>query len=126
MTHLGEQIAELRQDSGITQKELGKILCVTSGTISNYENGVHLPDVEKLIALADYFHVSTDYLLGRTSSNILPEMLQAPIAEGKTLADIMATFVRLPKNRQKALVLIISDLEIHQMIDEYSKMGDNQ
>ncbi len=126
MAHLGELIAELRQDNGITQKELGKILCVTSGTISNYENGIHSPDVETLIALADYFHVSTDYLLGRTSSNILPEMLQISVAEGKTLADIMAAFIKLPASRQKALALIISDLGIHQMIDEYSKMEGNQ
>ena len=39
MAHLGELIAELRQDKGLTQKELGDILCVSSGTISNYENG---------------------------------------------------------------------------------------
>lgn len=62
MAHLGELIAELRQDRGLTQKELGDILCVSSGTISNYENGVHLPDVDKVIALANYFHVTTDYL----------------------------------------------------------------
>ena len=48
MAHLGELIAELRQDRGLTQKELGDILCVSSGTISNYENGVHLPDVDML------------------------------------------------------------------------------
>ena len=70
MAHLGELIAELRQDKGLTQKELGDILCVSSGTISNYENGVHLPDVDKVIALANFFHVTTDYLLGRTSSNL--------------------------------------------------------
>lgn len=40
MAHLGELIAELRLDKGLTQKELGNILCVSSGTISNYENGV--------------------------------------------------------------------------------------
>lgn len=52
MAHLGELIAELRQDKGLTQKELGDILCVSSGTISNYENGVHLPDVDKVISFA--------------------------------------------------------------------------
>lgn len=49
MAHLGELIAELRQDKGLTQKELGDILCVSSGTISNYENGVHLPDVDNIV-----------------------------------------------------------------------------
>ena len=59
MAHIGELIAELRQDNGMTQRQLGEILSVTSGTISNYENGVHLPDIEKVIILADYFHVGT-------------------------------------------------------------------
>ena len=125
MAHLGELIAELRQDKGLTQKELGDILCVSSGTISNYENGVHLPDVDKVIALANYFHVTTDYLLGRTSSN-LPELLQQAITNEKTLGDVMASFAKLPANRQAALSLIISDMEVRQMIDTYSKTGDSK
>ena len=119
--HLGELIAELRQD-----KELGDILCVSSGTISNYENGVHLPDVDKVIALANYFHVTTDYLLGRTSSNLPVELLQQAITNEKTLGDVMASFAKLPANRQAALSLIISDMEVRQMIDTYSKTGDSK
>lgn len=126
MAHLGELIAELRQDRGPTQKELGDILCVSSGTISNYENGVHLPDVDKVIALANYFHVTTDYLLGRTSSNLPVELLQQAITNEKTLGDVMASFAKLPANRQAALSLIISDMEVRQMIDTYSKTGDSK
>lgn len=126
MAHLGELIAELWQDRGLTQKELGDILCVSSGTISNYENGVHLPDVDKVIALANYFHVTTDYLLGRTSSNLPVELLQQAITNEKTLGDVMASFAKLPANRQAALSLIISDMEVRQMIDTYSKTGDSK
>lgn len=126
MAHLGELIAELRQDRGLTQKELGDILCVSSGTISNYENGAHLPDVDKVIALANYFHVTTDYLLGRTSSNLPVELLQQAITNEKTLGDVMASFAKLPANRQAALSLIISDMEVRQMIDTYSKTGDSK
>ena len=126
MAHLGELIAELRQDRGLTQKELGDILCVSSGTISNYVNRVHLPDVDKVIALANYFHVTTDYLLGRTSSNLPVELLQQAITNEKTLGDVMASFAKLPANRQAALSLIISDMEVRQMIDTYSKTGDSK
>ena len=45
MAQLGDILAELRQERGLTQKELGQVLCVSTGTISNYENGVHLPDL---------------------------------------------------------------------------------
>lgn len=123
MAHLGELLAELRQDKGLTQKELGQVICVSPGTISNYENGVHLPDAEKLIELADYFHVTTDYLLGRTSANISSDMLQHKITDNKTISDILNIFIKLPRNRQQALALIMSDMEINFMIDEYSKKG---
>ena len=63
---IGKDLAKLRQERRLTKEQLGQVLCVSAGTISNYEKGVHLPDADKLIMLADYFHVSTDYLLGRT------------------------------------------------------------
>lgn len=67
MGKFGEKLAELRQDHKMTQRALAQRLHVTSGTISNYENGNHLPDVDKLVDLADLFGVSTDYLLDRCS-----------------------------------------------------------
>lgn len=109
-----------------TLRNAKHILCVSSGTISNYENGVHLPDVDKVIALANYFHVTTDYLLGRTSSNLPVELLQQAITNEKTLGDVMASFAKLPANRQAPLSLIISDMEVRQMIDTYSKTGDSK
>ena len=66
MAQLGKILAKLRQERRLTKEQLGQVLCVSAGTISNYEKDVHLPDADKLIMLADYFHVSTDYLLGRT------------------------------------------------------------
>lgn len=67
MAQFGDLLAELRQDRGLTQSELGKVISVTSGTISNYEHGFHLPDLEKLVLLADYFGVSTDLYTIRRS-----------------------------------------------------------
>ena len=51
MGKFGEKLAELRQDHKMTQRALAQRLHVTSGTISNYENGNHLPDVDKLVSL---------------------------------------------------------------------------
>ena len=64
LTRFGEILMQLRQEKHLSQAELGRIIYVSGGTISNYENGVHYPDVEKLFKLADYFEVSIDYLLG--------------------------------------------------------------
>lgn len=58
MNQFGSLLAELRTDHKLTQRDLANILYVSPGTISNYENGNHMPDPEKLILLADFFHVT--------------------------------------------------------------------
>ena len=62
---IGAAISDLRKERNISQKELAAYLHVSIGTISNYENGVRYPDLEKVCKLADFFDVSVDYLLGR-------------------------------------------------------------
>ena len=61
----GKTLKELRTEKQIGQIELSKKLGVTSGMISNWENGVHEPKLSNLIAIADFFDVSIDYLAGR-------------------------------------------------------------
>jgi transcriptional regulator with XRE-family HTH domain len=63
---LGERLQLLRKNRNLSQKELAVHLKYTVSTISNYESNTHFPDLHTLCRLADYYHVSTDYLLGRT------------------------------------------------------------
>ena len=79
MAHVGEILAELRNDRELSQKELGRVLHIGGGTISCYERGSSLPNSDRIAQIADYFHVTTDYLLGRTSYNISPDYLAEPI-----------------------------------------------
>jgi len=55
---------ELRKEKGITQSELAEILGVSFQTISKWENGVTIPDVKNVIAMAEFFDVTTDQILG--------------------------------------------------------------
>ena len=48
------------------QKDLAELLKVTPRAMRNYESGLHEPSYDNLIALADYFDVSIDYLVGRS------------------------------------------------------------
>ncbi|MDE6676020.1 MAG: helix-turn-helix domain-containing protein [Acetatifactor sp.] len=64
--NFGKTLQNLRTERGIFQKELAAALHLSVGTVSNYEEGVSSPDLEMLCRIADYFQVSTDYLLGRT------------------------------------------------------------
>lgn len=63
--NLGKTILELRKKKNVTQEDLAAELGVTAAAVSKWENGYTLPDVLMLCALADYFQVTTDELLGR-------------------------------------------------------------
>ena len=60
---LGEKIAEKRKEQGLTQAELAEKMLVTRQTVSRWEAGTVLPDVEKIGMLATILGVSCDYLL---------------------------------------------------------------
>lgn len=63
----------LRQSKGLNQTQLGEKLGVKKQSISNWENNNIMPSVEMLVKIADYFAVSTDYLLDRDiPSNDIP------------------------------------------------------
>ncbi|MNR48304.1 HTH-type transcriptional regulator Xre [compost metagenome] len=61
----GKRLAELRNSKEISQYELASQMNLSRGQIANYEQGTREPDFATLIALADYFEVSLDSLLGR-------------------------------------------------------------
>ena len=65
-----ERIASLIEEEGITASKLSKDLGFNSGAISNWKKGRAKPGTEAIIKIADYFNVTTDYLLGRYTNQI--------------------------------------------------------
>jgi len=61
----GKNLRTLRLSEKISQDELGKNLGVCNQTVSFWEIGKREPDLDTLVKIADYFQVSTDYLLGK-------------------------------------------------------------
>ena len=59
-------VRNLREDSDLKQREVADILHVSQNTYSQYETGTIELTAEKLLLLADFYHTSVDYLLGRT------------------------------------------------------------
>jgi len=112
MANFGELLAELRQDNRLTQKELGEIIHVTAGTISNYENGIHPPATDKLTDLADFFHVTVDYLLGRCVSNLSVDYWNQTVLEDLTAGEIIQTICGLSAERKQALAVMLRDLKM--------------
>ena len=66
--NFSERIRELRLEHGMSQDAVGKITGVKRYSVYGYEKGNNYPEVPGLIALADYFGVSIDYLVGRTDN----------------------------------------------------------
>lgn len=74
MSSFFERLKQLRTEAGLTQEDLAKKLNLSPSTISLYESNTREPNISTLIGVANYFGVSTDYLLGiselKTKSNI--------------------------------------------------------
>ncbi|MFT9055953.1 MAG: helix-turn-helix transcriptional regulator, partial [Ethanoligenens sp.] len=61
---IGERLAELRKDKGLSQKDLANELKISTYTVSSYERDNSDPDDEMKIKIASFFNISLDYLLG--------------------------------------------------------------
>ena len=74
---LGQRIALLRRQAGLSQAELASRLDISPSAVGMYEQGRREPSVDTLVALADLFRVSTDYLLtGRIRTAGEAELLE--------------------------------------------------
>ena len=60
----GERLQNLRKARNLSQKEVASALSISASVLSNYESSERTPSLENLIALADFYRCSTDYLLG--------------------------------------------------------------
>lgn len=111
MANLGELLAELRHGWGLKQEELADILHLSKSTISSYERGQQLPPLDKLVCLADFFHVTTDYLLGRCDVSVSPDSLNAELLPHKTAASVIRDIGNLSSEQKRALAVIINDMK---------------
>ena len=68
MSTMSERLIKLRETNHFSQTDVAKILNVTSALISAYEKCERKPSIDKLVLLADIYHTTTDYILGRTNS----------------------------------------------------------
>ena len=64
MNKFKDNLKLLRQEKNLGQIELAKILGVSKGIISLWENGLREPTLSNLIAISKYFKISIDYLVG--------------------------------------------------------------
>jgi transcriptional regulator with XRE-family HTH domain len=118
MKEVGPILAKLRKEKGLGQKELSALLNLSVGTISNYENSVHAPDLNTLCRLADYFEVTTDYLLGRTDYRCPPEALKDYVVSDYTVCKVVNTILSFDSEKRNSVLMYLD-----YMKDSHNRAG---
>lgn len=90
--NIGNKILSLRKQKNVTQEDLAAELGVTAAAVSKWENGYTLPDILMLCALADYFDVTTDELLGRQAIQKQAIVVAETNELGEKIAGLLQTY----------------------------------
>lgn len=81
------RLRDLRREKNVGAPDLGKAIGVNKNTIYSWEHGVNFPNNETLIKLAEFFDVTTDFLLGKTDENQRNNYMVALDSELEDLSD---------------------------------------
>lgn len=89
-----EILRELREDSDLRQIDIARVLGTTQQYYSKYETGKFELPLRSLLALADFYHVSTDFIMGRTDCREGVDGLNKPVtppcSAGKLISDVLS------------------------------------
>ena len=115
MKTLNTILRDLREDHDIKQETIANYLGISQQTYSNYENGRREIPIEAIKKLAQYYKVSTDYLLRSNAAYIGNLDMNATYTENLTLHDVIRDMQSLNESNRKDLVKYIRFL--HQDSD---------
>ena len=113
--------AGLRRDTGLSQEDFAALFHQSGSTISSYETGRNQPSFDMLIQYADYFNVTTDYLLGRVPFDMSPSVFTDSFIDNVTIQDVISILQKLPDNRRRALLVLLGDIQLSSTIQEQAK-----
>lgn len=92
------RLAKLRAKSGLSQKQFAGQLNITPGSMSNYENGIYLPPLEKAVTMAKELHASLDYMTGLTNINLKPAIWSKAVTGKVTFTQLVKFLHTLDEN----------------------------
>lgn len=94
---LSDRLKKLRQEKRLRQDQVAALVGVTKSTVSTWESDIRQPSYQVLIQLANLYHVSTDYLLGRSHDRIV-DLSGLTDAEVALIAELVSSMKA--KNRR--------------------------
>lgn len=99
MSDFGELLKGLRVSANLTQKELGEKLHISETMVSYYEHSRRYPSADILLQVADTFHVSVDFLLGREKKKQTIDLSGLPDKDIEFVRDVVQ-FLRGKNDKQ--------------------------
>ena len=78
---LAEKIMNLRKKRGWSQEELASHLAISRQSVSKWESGASVPDLDKILKLSEIFNVTTDYLLKETEREESTESVEVTLSK---------------------------------------------
>lgn len=109
---IGDTLKRLRTKKGLTSEELCSKIGIKGGSYRNYERNDRKPGYDTLVKLADFYGVSTDYLLGRPTAQPPTDALERLFTEKSFSAleeELLRKYMELPHEARQAVVRFIND-----------------
>lgn len=109
---IGDTLKRLRTKKGLTSEELCSKIGIKGGSYRNYERNDRKPDYDTLVKLADFYGVTTDYLLGRPTAQPPTDALEQLFTEKSFSAleeELLRKYMELPHEARQAVVRFIND-----------------
>ncbi len=122
---IGQKIKKLRNKKGLLQKELADKLNLSQQTISLYESEKREPDYATLKKIADFFDVSTDYLLGRASAKEFSNEKIKVSEKSNKYDNILEEIHSLSPESQEELKKLIELYKLRDMQKRNSELSDD-
>lgn len=107
----GKILKDLRTRNNLSQKDLAKALYLSNSSISHYENNRCMPSRETVEAVAQYFNVSTDYLLDSNRVYDLETMMQEEYHNDISVNELLMMCLNISENDRGTLLTIIGALQ---------------
>lgn len=95
---LNEKLFELRRKAGLSQEELADRVGVSRQAVGKWESGASVPELDKLLALCEYFQVSIGALLGLETQD--PDSAEGPVPEAPDLTEVKALLDGLARQQR--------------------------
>lgn len=115
MKPIKDIIRDIREDRDLNQTDIAAVLGIAQQYYSKYETGEYELPVRHLITLANYYNVSSDYLLGLTQFKVKNEKLNEPLAGGVTVGKFVTDCLTLDESGRKSVIEFIELMRIKQM-----------